>query len=115
MLTVHDCGFFAAPLCPVPPSPPSSGTVVNNPLIFPTNPDMKCAPVPGSSAISLQCHSFLQLYIQSADGGRVQIPSYSSVCDMTKPLLAACTNSSIVGTFRAACHGQGSLSISNIN
>jgi hypothetical protein len=25
---------------------------------------------------------------------------------MTKPLLATCTNSSIVGTFRTACHGQ---------
>jgi hypothetical protein len=98
--------FFAAPLCPVPPSPPASGTVVNNPLIFPTNLERKCSPVPSSSAISLQCYSFLQLYIQSAVGGRVQIASYSPICDMTKPLLTTCTNSSIVGTFRTACHGQ---------
>jgi hypothetical protein len=80
--------------------------VVNNPLVFPMEPVRKCAPVPGSSAIGLQCHSFLQLYIQSAVGGRVQVNSYSPFCDMGKPLLASCTNSSIASIFRAACHGE---------
>ncbi len=108
LFLVHNKISFAAPLCPIPPSPPASGSVVNNPLICPMKPDEKCTRVPGSSVINLACYSFLQLYIQSAVGGRVQIASYSPFCDMTKPLMPICTNTSIASTFRAACHGQAS-------
>jgi len=94
-------------MCPVPPPPPPGGAVVNNPLIFPMEPVNTCVFVPGTvPSVSLQCHSFLQIYIQTAVGGRVQISAYSPICDIRKPLLSTCTNTSVATLFRNSCHGQ---------
>ena len=111
---------FLAPLCPVPPSPPASGLVVNNPIIYPLLPEDNCVTTPGGSPINIQCHSFLTIYIESATAGRVQIPQYSPFCDATKSLSPACMNSTVVNQLRSACHGQVSkfkwfVKIFNIN
>jgi hypothetical protein len=99
------CAIFSAPLCPAPPQPPpSGGTVVNNPLVIPLVAEESC--VLTGTSLSLQCHSFLSIYIQASVAGRVQASPYSTYCVKSNPLLAGCTNTSVATQLRTACHGQ---------
>jgi hypothetical protein len=101
---IHVFPIVAAPLCPTPPVAPAGGSVVNNPLALPLAAVKTCALAGG--LISMQCHSFLSLYVRAAAGGRVQAAAYSPYCVTSSPLLPGCSDLSVVAIFRAACHGQ---------
>jgi hypothetical protein len=58
----------SAPLCPVPPQPPTDGSIVNNPIVFETEREYACAV--NYEALRMKCPSFLNIYIKTATIGR---------------------------------------------
>ena len=123
-LEVYHCSNCAisqtcsGPLCPKPPDIPTEGKRDFAPIVFDQEVESSCA-IEGET-LKLQCHSFLNVYTQSASYGRSADNGGRTLCNGTKgedsKAVAANQNCldevGITTEARQACHGQSSCSVS---
>ena len=74
--------LLLAPLCPTPPDVPEEGVREFEPLVFDQEVESSCA-IEGET-LTLQCHSFLTVYVQKASYGRNADNGGRSLCNGTK-------------------------------
>ena len=103
-----------APLCPTPPEVTLEGVREFAPVAFQLAPVDSCALT--EETISLTCHSFLSVYLQSASFGRTEAAE-EELCDGEKeddrasPDKDCLDTRAVLQQGRDLCHGRSSCSL----
>lgn len=103
-----------APLCPKPPDVPLEGVIDFVPNIFEMEPESSCALV--GETVTLKCHSFLSVYVQSTSFGRTG-SNARELCDGGKdpdrvePGKDCLEKEDVLQQVRTLCHGKPGCSV----